>query len=127
MGPLCITANGLPTWQRWVIFDRSGQSCLLVHVRFVLKADLSLARQAKGASTRPKIRASEAQLVCDGEDVFVVFHGTRIAERGRPGTPEAMQWAMLQPGWTVSSSPVHNEITLWHDGISRDRSAGATS
>ena len=31
---------------RWVIFDRSGQSCLPVHVRFGLKADLRLVRQA---------------------------------------------------------------------------------
>jgi hypothetical protein len=40
-------------------------------------------------SPRPKIRPI-------GEDVFFVFHGTRIAERGRPGTPEAMQWVALQ-------------------------------
>ena len=39
---------------RWVIFDRSGQSCLPVHVRFGLKADLRLVRQAKGALMGPR-------------------------------------------------------------------------
>jgi hypothetical protein len=37
----------------------------------------------------------------DGEDVFVLVDGVKIARRGRPDTAQAMTWVMLESGWTV--------------------------
>jgi hypothetical protein len=34
----------------------------------------------------------------DGEDVFVLVDGLKIAKRGRPDTAQAMTWIMLEPG-----------------------------
>jgi hypothetical protein len=37
----------------------------------------------------------------DGEEVFVVFNGVRIAKRGHRGTPQAKTWISLKPGFEV--------------------------
>jgi hypothetical protein len=31
-------------------------------------------------------------------DIYVVYDGIRIAQRGRPGTPQAKTWISLEPG-----------------------------
>ena len=37
----------------------------------------------------------------EGEDIYVVADGVRIAKRGPPGTLQAETWISLKPGWTV--------------------------
>jgi hypothetical protein len=38
----------------------------------------------------------------DGEPVIYILHkGTRIAKRGKPGTPHYKQWIPLQLGWVI--------------------------
>jgi hypothetical protein len=39
--------------------------------------------------------------VNDGDDLFVVYGGVRIAKRGRSGTPYAEQWIPLNPEYVV--------------------------
>jgi hypothetical protein len=36
----------------------------------------------------------------DGDDLFLVFFGERVAYRGHPGTPQAKTWVPIAPGWT---------------------------
>ena len=40
---------------------------------------------------------TEASVESDGIDVFVVYNGTRIAERADPNTPQAGIWVSLEP------------------------------
>jgi hypothetical protein len=48
---------------------------------------------------------SEDELLCelhnDGENIFVLIDGVKIAKRGLPGTAQADTWIMLEPGWMV--------------------------
>jgi hypothetical protein len=44
----------------------------------------------------------EVSIESDGEDMYVVADGVRVARRGRPGTLQAGTWIMLEPGWTVT-------------------------
>lgn len=37
----------------------------------------------------------------DGEDIFIILDGVKIAKRGHPGTPYAGTWVSLEPGYTV--------------------------
>jgi hypothetical protein len=37
----------------------------------------------------------------DGNDLFVIADGVKIAKRGRPGTPQVGTWVSIEPGWTV--------------------------
>lgn len=69
--------------------------------------------------TKKMIRRDCFELKSDGDDIFVVFNGTRIAKRGRPDTSEAMTWVMLRPGWTVTSSPDHKKIVVWRSNHER--------
>jgi hypothetical protein len=41
-------------------------------------------------------------------DLFIWFHGLKIAKRGYPGTPQANTWISLEPGWSVLDSPDGN-------------------
>jgi hypothetical protein len=34
-------------------------------------------------------------------EIFVLVGGTKIAKRGRPDTPQADTWLILEPGWFV--------------------------
>ena len=44
---------------------------------------------------------TEASIESDGIDVFVVYHGSRIAKRADPNTPQAGTWVSLKPGYRV--------------------------
>jgi len=44
---------------------------------------------------------TEASMVSDGIDVFVVYNGVRIAKRADPNTPQAGTWISLEPGYRV--------------------------
>ena len=46
---------------------------------------------------------SEARIESDGDDLFVVYNGKRIAKRGHPGTPQAWTWVSIEPGYRVWS------------------------
>jgi hypothetical protein len=37
----------------------------------------------------------------DGEHVFVIVDGQKIARRGSSGSAKPGTWIMLEPGWTV--------------------------
>jgi hypothetical protein len=37
----------------------------------------------------------------DGEDLFIIVDGVKIAKRGHPNTPQARTWISLEPGWEV--------------------------
>jgi hypothetical protein len=50
----------------------------------------------------------EVEFAETGNEIFVVVDGLRIAKRGRPGTPHANTWVLLEPGWTVRG--------VWEDG-----------
>jgi hypothetical protein len=47
-----------------------------------------------------------------GTDTFVVLDGVRIAKRGRPNTPQAGTWILLQPGYQVSKSMDGSKIVV---------------
>ena len=40
-------------------------------------------------------------IIADGEDIFIIADGMKIAKRGHPGTPQAKTWISLEPGWIV--------------------------
>ena len=40
-------------------------------------------------------------IISDGEDIFIIADGVKIAKRGHPGTPQAKTWVSLEPGWIV--------------------------
>ena len=44
---------------------------------------------------------TEASIESDGINVFVVYHGSRIAKRADPNTPQAGTWVSLKPGYRV--------------------------
>ena len=35
---------------------------------------------------------------------FIVIDGVRVAKRGRLGTPEALTWVTLVPGWGIRAA-----------------------
>jgi hypothetical protein len=41
----------------------------------------------------------------DGTDLYAVFQGVRIAKRGAKGTPQALTWISLEPGFRVRDEP----------------------
>jgi len=62
-------------------------------------------------------RVPPAEIEFDGTDMFVCYAGKRIAKRGHPGTPHAMTWVSLEPGFVVTSLPDHNTITIEFNGV----------
>jgi hypothetical protein len=59
----------------------------------------------------------QVEIKSDGQDMFVIVDGVKIAKRGHPGTPQAKTWISLQPGWVVFDSTTPSEIVIEHDGI----------
>jgi hypothetical protein len=58
-----------------------------------------------------------AAIEADGENLFVVFDGVRIAKRGHPDTPQARTWIPLEPGYAVYSNHDHSEIAVEKNGV----------
>jgi hypothetical protein len=52
----------------------------------------------------------------DGQDIFVLVDGVKIARRGRPDTTQAMSWVMLEPGWLVRDVQSGNAIEVRFEG-----------
>jgi hypothetical protein len=45
-------------------------------------------------------------------DIYVVYDGIRIAQRGKPGTPQAKTWISLEPGYVVYDAPDLSQIVV---------------
>ena len=54
-------------------------------------------------------------IVFEGEDMYFVHDGVRIAKRGKPGTPQAMTWITLVPGWTLTDRDYPTKIDVTYD------------
>jgi hypothetical protein len=63
---------------------------------------------------------SEDEPLCelhnDGENIFVLIDGVKIAKRGTPDTAQAMTWILLEPGWTVRDIDHGNAIEVRYEG-----------
>jgi hypothetical protein len=63
---------------------------------------------------------SEDEPVCelhhDGENLFVLIDGVKIAKRRAPGTAQVMTWIMLEPGWIVRDVERGNAIEVRYEG-----------
>jgi hypothetical protein len=58
----------------------------------------------------------EASVESDGINVFVIYDGKRIAERGRPHTPQAGTWVSIEPGYTVWAKGYPRELVIEYGG-----------
>jgi hypothetical protein len=52
----------------------------------------------------------------DGENVYVLVNGMKIAKRGAPDTAQAQTWIMLEPGWIVRDVDHGNAIEVRYEG-----------
>jgi hypothetical protein len=63
---------------------------------------------------------SDDEPVCelhnDGENVFVLVDGMKIAKRGAPHAAQAQTWIMLEPGWIVRDVDHGNAIEVRYEG-----------
>ncbi len=48
-----------------------------------------------------KKKMPELAVESTGKDMYLVFDGVRIAQRGKPGTPQAKTWIPIEPGYEV--------------------------
>ena len=55
------------------------------------------------------------EIVSDGDDLFVLADGVKIAKRGRPGTAQARTWVSLEPGWRVLYQG--EALVVEHNGV----------
>ena len=51
----------------------------------------------------------EIEIIGDGEDIYIIVDGVKIAKRGHPGTLQAKTWIALEPGWNVSGGRSDDE------------------
>ena len=64
----------------------------------------------------------------DGQDVFIVVDGVRIAKRRSQASGSAINWIMLEPGWIIRDVERSNAIEVRYEGATiTDREAGPTS
>lgn len=68
-------------------------------------------------SKKSRLATKSTQLTIegDGNDIFVVLDGLRIAKRGHSGTLQAKTWVSIEPGWTVRDGPGYIEVE--HEGV----------
>jgi hypothetical protein len=52
----------------------------------------------------------------DGENVFALVNGMKIAKRGAPDTAQAQTWIVLEPGWIVLDVDHGNAIEVRYEG-----------
>jgi hypothetical protein len=65
-------------------------------------------------------RVLVVEIVSDGNNLFIVADGVKIAKRGEPGTAQAKTWVSLEPGWRVLDGKKHQggqELIVEHDGV----------
>jgi hypothetical protein len=58
-------------------------------------------------------------LMKDGNDLFLVIDGVKIAKRGHPGTPHAMTWISLEPGYSVITTADQSAIEVTYQDAGR--------
>jgi hypothetical protein len=51
----------------------------------------------KRRTLRTTLLAPGSVMHFDGDDLFIIINGVRVAKRGHPGTPEARTWIPLDP------------------------------
>jgi hypothetical protein len=60
---------------------------------------------------------SEDEPVCElhneGDELFVLVDGVKIAKRRAPGPTQVKTWIMLEPGWIVRD--VHNGLEVRYE------------
>ena len=61
---------------------------------------------------RTKNKLPECVVQITETDIYVIYDGVRIAERGKPGTPQAKTWISLEPGYEVYNTPDFSEIVV---------------
>jgi hypothetical protein len=59
----------------------------------------------------------ECKIVSEGNDLFIVLDGIKIAKRGHPGTPHARTWISLEPGWVVRNTDGFEEMIIEYNGV----------
>ena len=62
--------------------------------------------------TTTKQKPPECAVEITKTDMYVVYDGGRIAERGKPGTPQAKTWIPLDPRYEVYDAPDLSEIVV---------------
>ena len=66
----------------------------------------------------PKSRGPRTvDIELDGEDIFVVVDGLRVARRGYPDTHQARTWVSLEPGYTVTSPPDMSTMSIAYNVV----------
>jgi hypothetical protein len=56
------------------------------------------------------------ELQNDGQDLFVVVDGVKIAKRATPPTALAITWIMQEPGWIIQDIREGNAIEVRYEG-----------
>jgi hypothetical protein len=64
------------------------------------------------------IEEPTCELHNDGQDLFVIVDGVKIAKRASPVTALAMTWIMLEPGWVIRDIREGNAIKVRYEGAS---------
>jgi hypothetical protein len=66
---------------------------------------------------RKQCRPRTVDIELDGEEIFVVVDGVRVARRGHPATPQARTWVALEPGFTVTSPPDMSTMSIAYKAV----------
>jgi hypothetical protein len=62
------------------------------------------------------MKVKECKIVSDGNDIFGLADGVKIAKRGLPGSPQAGGWVSIEPGWHVFDIGSGEGIELEYQG-----------
>jgi hypothetical protein len=62
-------------------------------------------------------KAPSLEIVPDGDELYVVFNGVKIAKRGAPGTPQASTWISLEPGYRVLDQNEPRAFIVEYNGV----------
>jgi hypothetical protein len=49
--------------------------------------------------------------------LFIEVNGSRVAQHGFPGTPQARTWVSLESGWQAVDDPDLKTIAIKHEGV----------
>jgi hypothetical protein len=73
-------------------------------------------RRTKSIKTASRVMTKKKLPECVVEitktEIYVVYDGIRIAQRGKPGTAQAKTWVPLEPGYVVYDAPDLSEIVV---------------
>ncbi len=74
-------------------------------------------KRQSGTSNPEEIPKEGLVIHGDGQDLFVIFDGLRIAKRGQPGTQYAGAWVPLALGYTVRDGGGDGNIEVEYEGV----------